>query len=520
MGVTTQNSTQIQQEAFDPDKTVTKEQRRAKVADYEKHLIMERGECASVRNSVNWMRTSLELYEDIIPEIRTSDVGNATRLAEQYGDRIRFNWTTGQWLYFDGTRWNSKTGKAAAKKFAFQVARVILEEGNRIQEPNERKNVIKWSLASESSQKISAMLELAKAIPPIECYADAFDQDKFLLNIVNGTLDLRTGKLRDHDPADMLSKLAPVVWNGEKSSFDGNQLWLLCLRTWMNDSKDAIDYLQRLGGMCLTGDISSRVFPIFWGTGKNGKNSYLDTIMQLLGDYATVAPRSLLRISRNEEHPTELAGLVGSRFVIASETKRNMRLKTALVKSFTGDAKLKARFMRQEYFDFTPTFKVILMTQNLPIIDEVTDAIWDRVHKVEWSVRIPDNEQDDKLGDKLASEWPYILGWLVEGCLKWQKDGHLNPTDAIRKGTAAYQREMNPLKEFIEECCQIGEGFFIPVRELKKSYDDWSTDKKQMNSRDFNSYMRESGYNYSLKRIGEKPIKCWMGIGLNPSDSE
>ena len=187
--------------------------------------------------------------------------------------------------------------------------------------------------------------------------------------------------------------------------------------------------------MCLTGDTSSRVFPIFYGVGKNGKSVFLDTLMMLLGDYATIAPRTLLRVTRHEEHATEIACLLRKRMVIASETRKNIKLKAALVKAMTGDARLKARFMRQDYFDFKPTHKTILVTQNLPIIDETSDAIWDRVHKMEWGVRIPDHRQNTHLLEDLREEWPGILKWAVEGCLKWQNDGILIPTKSIRKQT-------------------------------------------------------------------------------------
>ena len=444
----------------------------------------------------------------------TTDLGNAMRFAAQYGDKIRYNWTTGKWLVYDGIRWNPDTGKATVQRFAFEVARDILREATKIFDADERKKLAKWSFASESSRNIRALLDLAKALRPIECYADNFDTDLYLLNLNNGTLDLRTGELREHNPDDMISKLAPVTWTGEVSSLHSEQLWLQCCIRWMKDNNEAIDYLQRLGGYCLTGDVTSRIFPIFWGTGKNGKNVFLDTLMQMMGDYAMAAPRTLLTQSYNEEHATEIAGLMGRRLVVASETKPGRKLKTSLVKSMTGDKRIRGRFMRQDYFEFDVTHKTILMTQNLPIIDEVTDAIWDRVHRVEWGVRIPDDEQDHQLLEKLETEWPLILGWFVEGCLKWQQDGYLKPTEAIIKGTQEYRADMNPLKDFITECCIVGEDEFVGMRQLKEAFDSWTTDKPPMGSRIFASLMRALGNHDKVKKIDKKPVKCWMGLRL------
>ena len=505
---------------FDPNSPVSQGELNWHVKKYEDYFRMTGATEAEIKKDTNRIREKLGLLmkdgEDVEPQgpIHLTDLGNALRLAAKYGDRIRFNWDTSKWLYFDGIRWNPHTGKATAHRFAAAVARDILKEAIKIADSKERDKVAKWGLASESNRKIKDALEVAKSIPPLECYSNQFDKNQFLLNINNGTVNLRTGELREHNPNDMISKLAPVTWNGEVSSFAKNQQWFGCLTTWMDDDKAAIDYLQRLGGMCLTGDITSRVFPIFWGTGKNGKNVFLDTLMKILGDYATPAAQTLLRVSRNDEHTTEIAELKDVRLVVASETKKNMKLKTALVKAMTGDQQLKGRFMRQDNFTFDITHKTILMTQNLPVIDEITDAIWDRVHKIKWGVRIPDDKQDHKLTNKLQAEWSHILGWFIEGCLKWQEDGYLKPTETIKKDTQEYREEMNPLKDFIEECCIIGRENFVPVREVKKEFDEFNSEKRQLSTRDFNSFMSESGYIYKLIRIGEKPVKCWLGIGL------
>ena len=120
----------------------------------------------------------------------------------------------------------------------------------------------------------------------------------------------------------------------------------------------------------------------------------------------------------------------------------------------------------------------------------------------------------------LQAEWPHILGWFIEGCLKWQEDGYLKPTETIKKDTQEYREEMNPLKDFIEECCVIGRDNFVPVREVKKEFDEFNSEKRQLSTRDFNSFMSESGYLYKLKKLSGKPVKCWLGIGLRDNSDE
>ena len=449
-------------------------------------------------------------------DFNLTDAGNGERFAQKYGDKIRYCWTTGKFAAFDGQRWNFDIGVVETNRYAIETARDILIEANRQSESAMRKKIVSWAFHSEKASSLKSMITIAKSLHPIAAYAKDFDQDNYLLNVLNGTIDLRTGQLKPHDPDDMITKLAPVNYpTGQEQT--GITLWLDCLQTWHSGDEDTIDYLQRLAGMCLTGDTSSRCFPIFYGGGKNGKSVFLDTLMMMLGDYATTAPRTLLKISRNEEHATEIACLLGKRMVIASETKKSMKLKTALVKAMTGDAMIKARFMRQDYFDFQPTHKIILVTQNLPVIDEASDAIWDRVHKMEWGVRISDNEQNTHLLDDLIKEWPGILKWAVEGCLKWQKDGKLIPTESIRKQTEEYRNDMNPIKAFIDDKCIIGPELFVAVTELRGHYDAWVNINgidERLSVRDFNKAMSESGYKKGSNRVSGKVVKCWQKIGL------
>ena len=301
-----------------------------------------------------------------------------------------------------------------------------------------------------------------------------------------------------------------------------------CLNTWHRGNQNIIGYLQRLAGMCLTGDISSRRFPIFYGGGKNGKSVFLvDVMMAMLGDYGCKAPRSLLKATVNDQHPTDVAGLMGKRLVVASESEKNMKLNVSLVKEMTGDAILRARFMRGDFFDFKPTHHTILMTQNLPVIDEAADAIWDRVHKIEWPVRIPANMQDCHLAEKLRVEWPGILRWAVLGCLRWRKDGDLLPTDEIRLQTEQYRAEQNPLHKFIEECCIVGGELAVPVTDLVEYFRTWAriegleTAISGINERDFSRLVTDAGFTKkSVRMHGNSVCKCWTGIGLRSNDTD
>lgn len=446
-----------------------------------------------------------------------TDAGNAERFAYLHGDKVRHNHTSGKSMYYDGKVWNTQKAEAEIMRLAITTARSIFDYAQTIADTDKRKVAANFSFNSENSARLKAMISIAMTLPPIAASIEDFDQGQMLLNVQNGTIDLRTGELRPHSPDDMITQIAATHYP-ETESEEKIGLWLDCINTWHNGNEDTIGYLQRLGGYCLTGSTASRVFPIFYGGGKNGKSVFLDTTVDLIGDYGTIAPRTLLKTSQNDEHPSDISSLVGKRIVLASESNKDMKLKTALVKAMTGDAMMKARFLYHEPFDFKPTHKVILVTQNLPIIDEASDAIWDRVHKLEWGVRIEESKQNPNLLEELKKEWPGILKWLVQGCLKWQADGCvLTPTEGIKRQTAEYRDSMNPIKDFINDMCVIGEDLFIAVPELRgyfNKYVNISGLENTLSAREFNSLMRVSGYREGSKRVHGKVLKCWQGISL------
>ena len=285
----------------------------------------------------------------------------------------------------------------------------------------------------------------------------------------------------------------------------------------MAGDADKISYLQRLAGMCLTGDISSRAFPIFHGAGKNGKSVFLNMMIDLLGDYGSTAPPNHLAQKKYESHLTEIASLKGLRMVVASETKSNMELRCDLVKAVTGGGKMTARLMRGDLFTFNITHKTILETQNLPRIYEISDGIWDRVHLLEWGVRIPDDQQDTHLPEKLKAEGPGILNWMIAGCLAWQSDDNLIQPDCVKLATQYYRDDENPLGDFLREVCVIDENHYIPTRELRTNYERWSDEngRKLMANRTFKAHLRGLGLTADVvRRVGTSTVKCWAGIDL------
>jgi putative DNA primase/helicase len=273
------------------------------------------------------------------------------------------------------------------------------------------------------------------------------DRDPWLLNVSNGTIDLRTGKLNPHRREDLITKLAPVAYEQNAPC----PLWDAFLKRIFADNASLITFVQRLCGVSLTGDVSEQMLPIFWGVGANGKTTLLSTLLGILGDdYAMPAPPGLLLLRRGEHHPTERALLFGKRLIVDMESAEGARLNEALVKHLTGSDQITARRMREDYWSFPPTHKIIMGTNHKPEIRETKHAIWRRVKLVPFTVVIPEKEQILDLPRQLRAEDPGILAWCVQGCLDWQRVGLGVPVE-VTKATEDYRETQDLLTAFLNE---------------------------------------------------------------------
>jgi len=392
-----------------------------------------------------------------------TDVGNAARFVGRAGNNYRYCAEFGKWLFWNGTNWANDEGSLRALKTAKKVALSIFDEAKKKEDPEKQPDLAKWAVRSQNIHRLSAMLDLSR--PELSVSTAELDSDDWLLNVNNGTIDLRTGEAREHRREDLITKLTPIVFDPSATY----PLWEQFLFEIMGGNRDLIDFLQRLTGFCLTGDIREQYLFILHGEGANGKSVFLDTLTGLLGVYASQAPPDLLIKQRHKQHPTEVADLFGRRLVVAGETEEGGRLRVQLVKRLTGDAFLKGRYMRRDFFEFRRTHKLILVTNNVPVISEATNAVWRRVVLVPFNVVIPPEKQDKKLLDKLRGEWSGILQWLVQGCLAWQRQG-LNPPEEVLTATEDYRREQDPLAEFLAERCKFNLNAFVSRQRMFEAY--------------------------------------------------
>ncbi len=443
-----------------------------------------------------------------------TDLGNAARLVAAHGERLRFCHHFGKWFVWDGRRWaEDQTGQVM--RLAKDAARAIFAEAATTDDEVLQKKVSSWAIRSQAAERLKAMVELAKSEPGIPVTPDELDRNLWLLNVANGTIDLRTGRLRPPDPADLNTKLAPVAFEPNATC----PVWLGFIDTIMAGNTEMIGFLQRGIGYALTGDTSERCLFVGHGAeGRNGKTTLLRTVAALLGDYALRTPVETLLVRPQGGIPNDIARLKGARFVYGSESEDGRRLAEALVKDLTGQDIIAARFLHREFFDFTPICKIWLMTNHRPLIRGTDHAIWDRIRLIPFAVRIPEEQVDRRLGEKLRAELPGVLAWAVEGCLEWQAKGLAAPK-TVAEATAGYRSEMDIVAAWIADACVIGKGLKATAKELHASYDTWCEEagEKSQSQKMLAIRLQEKGF---LNDTGPGGYRVWKGLGLKVAPVE
>ena len=254
--------------------------------------------------------------------------------------------------------------------------------------------------------------------------------------------------------------------------------------------------MRRLFGLCLTGEISEQILPICYGTGNNGKTTIFTVMLEILGnDYGIIAPPGLLIAKHGESHPTERTMLFGKRFVVDVETAEGARLNENLVKQLTGSDMITSRRMREDFWSFLPTHKVMLCTNHKPEVRETKNAIWRRIKLIPFSVAIPEAEQNKALPRLLRAEYPGILAWCVQGCMDWQRDG-LKVPQTVSAATQNYRTESDAYGTFFAEHCMQGPGLRVKASPLYEAFKQWAerSGENVTSQRAFGSIMTERGF--------------------------
>ena len=445
------------------------------------------------------------LDDETARKFNTTDLGNSRRLIAWEGGDLRYCYPWGRWLVWTGRNWLVDDRGEVLKRAKATVSR-IYQEAAAARDEETRKALAKHAMNSESERKIKAMVELAK--PEVSILPEELDADPWKLNARNGTIDLRTGRLLEHNRADLITKIAPVEYEPMATAPHWEEVLERVL-----SSEDVRGFFKRLCGYALTGDVSEHVLPVLYGTGANGKSTVLNALLEVLGDYGIQAAPDLL-ISKRGSHPTELADLFGMRFVTSIEVEDGRRFAESLVKQLTGGDRVRARRMRQDFWEFDPTHTVFLATNHKPEVKGTDNAIWRRIRLIPFTETIPPDEQDKKLPEKLRAELPGILAWAVEGCLEWQLDGLQAPKE-VRQATGQYRSEMDVIGAFLSECCVLDEDRTVSAGDLYRAYGEWCKDTGETpdKQRKFGARLTERG-RFERYRGGKSGGHRWRGLTL------
>lgn len=448
---------------------------------------------------------------------RATDAGNARRLVARHGRDLRYCDAMGGWLAWDGRRWATddtlEVERRAKETVNAMFKAAVSLPGAPEEAQAKRKKALAWCFASESARGIAAMVRLAQSERPVVARAEDFDQDPWLLNCHNGILDLRTGVLRPHDRAAMITKLSPVDYDAAASH--PTLARYLCDVT--RGDQDLEDYLQRAVGYSLTGETTEECFFLLLGPGNSGKSTLVEGLLALAGDYGVKSSFDAFLEQRNGGGPTpELARLRGARVVGAVETSRSRQLNEPLVKELTGRDSFTARHLHCEPITFKPAFKLWLACNEAPRLTDTDTGLWRRLQRVPFEYEMPEEKRDPAVKAALVGlALPALLAWAVNGCKRWQAEG-LRPAAIVRSTTAQLRADFDPLAEFFAERCVFRSDAQVPALALRHTYEAWAVDlgAKAISNREWGQRLKAKGCTQARIRREDEQISIWRGVGL------
>lgn len=471
-----------------------------------------------------------------------TDLGNAERFAERFGRRIRYVDKMG-WMAYDGRRFILDGAEALIGGWVHETVRAIREEARAMRDSGRRDlgiegaiddlvetkrdgtevllsdKLVTWAKASESANRLSCIAGIARNLSRhgLTVQPEQLDRNPFLVNILNGTLELVTDphapqpwaelRLRPHDPADLITRLAPVEYDPDAACPVYDRFLAR-----VQPGQDMRRFLHQWGGLSLTGDVSEQKLAFFHGKGANGKSTLVDTWATIAGDYAGTVPIETFldqgRKRKGSDASPDLAALVGVRMLRTSEPEKGSKLAEALIKLATGGEPMPVRRLNRDPFDLHPAFKMTVSGNHRPSISGVDDGIWRRVMLVPWDVQIPDTEKDRQLVAKMQREAPGILNRLLAGLIDWRLNGLVEPA-SVRGATADYREQSDPLGRFLAACTRSETGQRVQSSKLYALFIAWAkaTGEREWSQVGFSKALTDRGF----KRIESHGMR-WLDL--------
>lgn len=445
----------------------------------------------------------------------------AERLVGELSQELRYDYPNDRWHVWDGARWAHASMGEQERAVMIGLRRLAAKLRAKAQALPDGKDKDKlWKTVARLGNvgTLTSVTRMLQSHPRIVVGTDAFDQNLWELNTPGGTVDLTTGVLKEHQRESMHSKSTTVTPRPGRSP-----LWEKFLGEVTRDDADLQRYMQKLCGYALTGSTKEQTLNFVWGPGGNGKGVFLNTVISILDQYAATAPMDTFASTKGDKHPTDLAGLMGARLVTASETQAGRSWDEQRIKALTGGDKIRARFMRQDFVEFQPRFKLLLIGNHEPQIENVDDAMRRRIHMVPFTFTPETRDLD--LEEKLRPEHAQILQWMIDGCLLWQQEG-LTPPEVVQLRTQEYFEEEDRPGKWLEQ--NTRPGGYMTSADAYKSWALWCSQQGEHvgTQRDFTKQLRpyaaKLGYSYGKVGPSDHRLQGYTGVQLidNPNDIE
>jgi putative DNA primase/helicase len=419
---------------------------------------------------------------------KCTDAGNSERLADMLRGKYLFVSEQKSWYYYNGKVWEEDC-KNHIVQDVICCLRQAQQEAFGIEDEDRRTKTLKWLLSSESQAKISAALNLMSSVAFMCARVSQFDNNDMLLNVQNGTVDLKTGKLQPHDRNNYITKMCNVSYNPEAES----ELFDTFLNEITEGNIEKKKYLQKLCGYCCTGKITEEEFYQAKGSGQNGKTKLFETVKYCLGSYAVTASPDILMQKDLSGIPNDVARLQSARLVLMSEPDPGKRFSDNSIKSLTGGDTIIARYLHKEFFEFQMKAKMVMLTNHEIKAIGTDHGLWRRMVVIPFTYQVPEEKRDKNLQEKLIADAEAVLVWMVKGCLMWQQEGLEQPQELL-KVKDEYKQGQDAVGLFIDECCE--EDGKVKASELYAAYKHWCADtgEYELSNREFSKRLREKGY--------------------------
>jgi len=463
--------------------------------------------CTPALQHTEAMQVLDSAYSRYKPNINLTDAGNADRLLRMHGGQLRYVTEYGKWIVWNKHRWVFDEANGVIFLAELSIKNII-QEAQQISDEDTRRKLINHSLKSESKRSIEAMEFLARSKAGIPVRQSELDSNPILLGVKNGVLDLATGLLRDDSAqSELITKQATVEYDQSAVC----PKWLAFIDQITGGDEGYAKYIQRAVGYSLTGKTDEQILFFLYGVGANGKSTFVNTVLKLLGDYSQQSASSTFMAKQRGSINNDIARLRGSRFVATTETEEGSRFDESQLKLLTGGDTVTCRFLHKEHFEFEPAFKLWISGNHKPYIKGSDEGIWRRIKLLPFEHCVAPEAQDKSLPTKLVSEMSGILNWAIEGCLEWQREG-LGSCSIVDSATVSYRSDMDIIQNWVDECCKADKSAKERAGVLYNSYRQWALENGewQMSARQFSRKLIERGVSKGRDNSGS----YYSGIDL------